>query len=228
MVTGLMCVLVGRVNGQLSEFHDGKIPSGWKVIGQSQDRPDGLILGPSVGEYGISGVVQSEFPIISTNERAQVSVKLSSFQVDRPAPDEIENENDIRLNILLTPNPVPAWENPAEVFNVALLYNSRNRGIFCGLFAKGSGRPQEAPEWLENGLFLGENLGGEILDVAISLRDGKVQVVVNLRGNLLGELNAPLSGPLEWLASGQYYVLVYLQNIGDGSGSVKIHSIAVE
>ena len=197
----------------------------WTTMGTVRPSVAGLELGPSQGHYGISGIRSNE--PLDPSGNLKVEVSMQDLQVNTPAPDDLENENDIRINIVLNPVPSPAWESEKAVINVALFLNSRHGGLYVGLFGKGEGFPNHGAELLTGGEFLGEGSGYGDIRVKITADEKKITAQF-LRGEeILKTLEAPLSENLSGIIKNPVYLVIYQQNIGEGSGQFTLRQVSV-
>jgi hypothetical protein len=183
-----------------------------------------LQIGPSYGSDAISGI-RSKVPAQPT-KKIDLQVSMGSFAVTVPAPDELDNENDIRINIVLSPDSAPAWENNKAVVNVILFFNSRHGGVFAGIFGKGANLAQQGTKPLSAGAFLGEGFMNGDIAVQIAIDERGITAEFSRGGVFLNALQAPLDGDLASLLSEPVYTSVYQQNIGKGTGSFTLQSVA--
>ncbi len=207
-------------------FEQTSALEGWSTLGKVEQTSSGLLLGPSSGSYAISGITSGS-PTPGVGKRL-ISAKLTDFQVEVPAPDDLENENDIRVNIVLNTIPSGAWESEKAVVNVAVFYNSRHGGLFVGLYGKGDGFPEKGADLLTHGEFLGESLGQGGVNVELSIEEAEIVARFTTASGVSKELRAPMTDNLKSILTSPLYTLVYQQNIGDGSGSVTLGSLSAE
>lgn len=196
----------------------------WILMGRTQQTEKGLAAGPSQGDYAISGVVSKQ--PLDFKGAPEIEVAVSGMTVTNAAPDDLENENDTRLNIALSPAPSPVWESGKEAVNARLLLNSRNGGLYFGVFGKGAGRQYEDTALLTEGAYLGDGSGFGELKVRLKIAEQGVTASVERDGEALGEITAPLPAELRGLLSAPLHAVIYQQNIGSGSGEAVIRSVA--
>lgn len=204
-------------------FNDTTALNDWRMIGRVRQTAQNLQIGPSDGSYAISGIRTKA--AASPSKNFTLKVVVSAFAVTVPAPDDLENENDIRINIVLSPDWSPAWENDKAVLNVALFFNSRQGGVFAGLFGKGAGRPNQGAEALSAGAFLGEGFIDGDLTVEIALDEKKATARFSRGDILLNTLEAPLDERLTSLLDTPLHTSVYQQNIGPGTGTFILQTV---
>jgi hypothetical protein len=208
------------------DFKETTALADWTTLGRVQQSAGGLEIGPSDGSNAISGIKSNEPAKPAKN--ISLKVGMSSFAVTVPAPDELENENDIRINIVLGAAPSPAWESEKAVINVVLFFNSRQGGLFVGLNGKGEGLPKQGTEPLTAGAFLGEGFADGGIEVEIAADEKKITARFLRAQEVLKVLEAPLSENLRSLLTSPLYTVIYQQNIGEGTGSFTLQNVSQE
>lgn len=207
-------------------FEETTALADWTTMGRVQQSADGLEMGPSDGPYAISGIKSNEPS--GPSAKFTLKVGMEGLTVNSPAPDELENENDIRINIVLNPTPTGAWESEKAVINVALFLNSRHGGLYVGLFGKGEGFPNHGAELLTGGDFLGEGSGYGDIGVELSVDEKKITAQFRRGEEILKTLEAPLSENLRGLLTTPLYTVIYQQNIGEGTGQFILQNVSLE
>lgn len=197
----------------------------WTWMGKVTQVPEGLQIGPSVGPYAVSGLKSTR--AIDVGARSKISVDFTNVAISNEAPDDLENENDIRINLLINSEPVGAWETSAAILNAALFINGRHNGIYAGLFAKNKNQQFQPTLPIGDGEFLGESSGTGEISFEVSIQEEKVSLTVLQNGQSLTRLEAPLPDYLKHLNKSPVHLLIYQQNIGDGSGSFILKKVAV-
>lgn len=200
----------------------------WVWLGKVTKDPSGLRIGPSIGKYAFSGI-RLKNPIQSAST-IKIVAEFENLTVTQEAPDDLENENDMRINILLNSLPSEAWESETAVVNLSLLFNSRHGGLFMGFFGKSEGLPRKAMDPLVDGLFLGEESGKGIFTVewVIEVEQKKLKAIVRKEGEEDKMLEAPISENLIGLFSKPLFTFVYQQNVGEGSGQFTLRKVSIE
>jgi hypothetical protein len=207
-------------------FTEAAALADWTTMGRVQQSADGLEMGPSDGPYAISGIKSNE--PAAPSSLLTLKVSLDALSVSVPAPDDAENENDIRINIVLNPTSTGAWESEKAVINVALFLNSRHGGLYVGLYGKGEGFPNQGAELLTGGAFLGEGSGSGTIGVEISVDEKQITAKFSRGEEVLKVLEAPLSDNLRGLLTTPLYTVIYQQNIQKGSGSFILQNVSRE
>lgn len=211
-------------------FKDANIASIWKPFDNSTPSPQGFKLGPSSGgDYAVSGVKLGS-PVEVKNKKFTFTCEFKDFTLDQPAPPELENGNDFRINLVFAPTPEPAWENDSAVLNVALLYSAINKSLYAGIFGKGAGMAKQGTTFVAegSGAFLGDNSGAAPVKTQVNVAEDKISAVFSSGDTTLQKLEFPLPANLKELLGGKLHILVYQQNIGKGSGSVVLESAKFE
>ena len=182
---------------------------------------DGKILGPSEGDYAVSGIGSNE-PVVK-GPGTEVAVDIVGFKVTQPAPEDAENGNDLRLNVVLSPKSNDAYNNDAAVFALVLSYNSRNGGIYASLQSKEAKKPNASTTQI-----VGEYLGNDFsaIDVAVKVKSDAIEVDFKKGGSLLKQLSTTKSAALTEMLKSKLYVLIYQQNIHVSQGTVSVKEVS--
>jgi hypothetical protein len=208
-------------------FTGGKTFTAWMTFGAVRPSSAGLVCGPSLGSYAVSGIRSGPFSLGADNA-AKVSVKLGDIKVVRPAPDEIENGNDIYIHIAINGSRDLIWESYSAVASVQLFYNSSNQGLWVELRGKGEGRAFSVPQALMSGAFLGEGSGDGDISIQLELTREKIIAIVTPANGLAQTFEAPLPEELQPLTRQSFFVQIYQQNVDAfGTGSIAIRSVSV-
>lgn len=205
-------------------FSDSNALSDWAAIGKNQQESGGLKLGPSVGDFAISGLKLID-PAKLSNRSLSLKCKFSDISVENAAEEELENGNDIRINIVLNSIPTTNWESEKAVINVTLFYNSANHAFWAGLFGKGDGAPRQETVPISSGAFLGDGSGNGEIEVSVTLDEKKIHAIFSKGGVPIKELDAEVPAHIRSLLSDNIYLLIVQQNIGKGTGSVLLDSV---
>ncbi len=208
------------------DFKETTALADWTTLGRVQQSEDGIVIGPSDGPDAISGIKSSE--PADPSSRFTVKLGIDALAVAVPAPDNAENENDIRINIVLNPTSSPSWESADAVIAVVLFFNSRNSSLYAGIYGKGEGLPNQGAEPITDGAFLGEGTGSGNIDIEIAVDERDISVQFLRNGQVLKTLEAPLSENLRGLLTTPLYTVIYQQNIREGSGSFILQNVSRE
>jgi hypothetical protein len=206
------------------EFSDSNALSDWIAIGQTEQESGGIKLGPSAGDFAISGLKLLD-PAQLANRTLSLKCKISDVLLDESAPEQLENGNDIRINIVLNSIPEANWESDKAVVNVTLFYNATNHAFWVGMFGKGDGAPKQETSPLSSGTFLGDGSAKGEIEVAVTLDEKKIHATFSKGGSLLKVLDAEVPPPLKSLLASPIYLLLFQQNIGSGTGSFVLDSV---
>lgn len=228
--TSILLILVAAtcatIRASTWNFTESSALEAWSTIGLTQQSTGGLVLGPSDGSFAISGI-HFKNPV-EPAKNLKLKVQLGDLKVNAPAPDNLENENDIRINIVLGSLPKPAWDSDKAVINLALFLNSRHDGLYAALYGKGEGFPNKSPDPLTPGDFLGEGSGNGEISVELALNEQTITAHIRRGETILKTFEAPMSENLKGLLSTPLYAFIYQQNIGDGTGQITVRSISLE
>ena len=182
---------------------------------------NGKVLGPSEGDYAISGIASNE--PVAKGAGTEIAADIVGFKVTQPAPENAENGNDLRLNVVLSPKSNDAYNNDAAVFVLVLSYNSRNGGIYASLQFKEAKKPSVGTTEIA-GEYLGNDLSA--IDVMIKMKSDAIEVDFKKGGSLLKQLSTTKSAALTEMLKSKLYILVYQQNIHVSQGTVSVKEIS--
>ena len=205
-------------------FSDSNALSDWSAIGKTQQESGGIKLGPSAGDFAISGLRLLD-PAKLSNRSLSLKCKISDVSVENTAEEELENGNDIRINIVLNSIPTANWESDKAVVNVTLFYNSQNHAFWVGLFGKGDGAQRQETIPISSGTFLGDGSGNGEIEVSVTLDEKKIHAIFSRGGVPIKELDAEVPAHIRSLLSDNIYLLIVQQNIGKGTGSILLNSV---
>ncbi|MCX6935194.1 MAG: hypothetical protein NTZ01_03235 [Verrucomicrobia bacterium] len=204
-------------------FSDSKAISDWVAMGKTHQEAGGIKLGPSDGDFAISGFRLLE-PVKLSNKSLSLKCKISDTSVENAAAEDLENGNDIRINIVLNSIPAANWDSEKAVINVTLFYNSVNHAFWVGLFGKGDGFPGKETALISSGTFLGDDSGNGEIEVSVTLDENKIHAIFSKGGVPIKELDAEVPAHIKSLLANNIYLLIIQQNIGKGTGSIVLNS----
>jgi hypothetical protein len=222
-----VCSAIGIASATEWDFTGSKTFTSWTTFGAVRPSGTGLVCGPESGSYAVSGIRSGPFSH-SSDRSVKIRVKFGDFNVITPAPDELENGNDIYVHVAINGSRDLIWESSSAVVCLQLFYNSDNRAFWVELRGKSEGRAYAVPQALAQGSFLGEGSGDSDLSVQIELTRTKIVATVSPSVGLAQTFEVPLPEELLSLTRQPYFVQIYQQNIDrQGTGSMAIRSISI-
>ncbi len=200
-------------------------PVRWISRGTTAASLDGATLGPSNGDFAISGI-RTINPIGNPSHGVSVTVEISGFEVTKSAPEDAENGNDIRASVVLCADgEIPPWENTGPVIYARIYYNKENDGLVMAISAKQGGRPKDDGDFLTSDL-IGTNIGGSKLKVVMELRGNKLKVLTYLNESIAASFNKHIDFMPDGLGESAF-LQVWQQNIAKGQGIFRLSNVTV-